>query len=212
LVLISTGEILIKRFTAFLCLILLSFSLGMNCNMKREHVDKIQVLVLLGEWFGDTYFPLEEKINSIGWVMKRVGVDTTYRGCYNKARDVLLTTDIFIQDLKDFKEYDCLIIPSGPQFRKFIEDETVLQFIRDAHETDLLIASFCTGNLVLDASGITSREEREYLFPDTVTVVKEGIIMGPRGGGPPPGSGFKSVPVDEILQMIAETLGVSLSV
>ena len=81
----------------------------------------LNVLVLLGEWFGDAYFPLAKEIEARGWTMKRVGLDGEYRGCYNKKRDVVLRSDIVIPDLKDIAGYDVLIIPSGPQFRKFNE-------------------------------------------------------------------------------------------
>jgi hypothetical protein len=168
--------------------------------------DTPTVLVLLGEWFGDAYFPLKEKIESNGWKMLRVGVDQEYRGCYNKERDVVLTSDILIKDIKDFSGYDCLIIPSGPQFRKFITNPEVLQFVRDAHASGLLIASFCTGNMVVKAAGLIDLPEGPALFPEKVTMVAEGILLGPRGGGPPPGDGYLSAPIDEICNAIAEEL------
>jgi hypothetical protein len=59
----------------------------------------LSVLVLLGEWFGDAYFPLAKEIEARGWTMKRVGVDVEYRGCYNKKRDIVLRSDILIPDL-----------------------------------------------------------------------------------------------------------------
>lgn len=180
-----------------------------SLNEKTEE-DSITVLVLLGEWFGDAYFPLKTAIESHGWKMFRVGVDATYRGCFNKARDVILTSEIFIQDLKDFSKYDCLVIPSGPQFRKFNKNKNVLQFVRDAYESGILIASFCTGNMVVDASGILNLTEGIVLFPVEVTLVQERILLGPRGGGPPPGDGYKSAPVEEICNAIAKELGVEV--
>ena len=44
------------------------------------------------------------------------------------------------------------------------------------------------------------------LFPIEVTKVKEGILLGPRGGGPPPGDGFESAPIKEICDAIARGL------
>jgi putative intracellular protease/amidase len=163
----------------------------------------LNVLVLLGEWFGDAYFPLEAEIAARGWTMKRVGVDAEYRGCYNKARDVVLRSDILIPELKDFSGYDCLIIPSGPQFRKFKENPAVLQFIREAHAARLLVASFCTGNIVVKAAGLVDLPEGPALFPSAVTRVADRVLIGPRGGGPPPGDGFNSAPVKEICDALA---------
>ena len=164
------------------------------------------VLVLMGEWFGDAYFPLEQEIKARIWTMNRIGVDVEYRGCYNKKRDVVLRSDILISDMKNLAGYDCLIIPSGPQFRKFKENPKVLQFIRDAHAAGLLIASFCTGNSLVKASGLVDLAEGPALFPPKVTLVRERVLIGPRGGGPPPGNGFESAPVKEICDAIARIL------
>lgn len=34
--------------------------------------------------------------------------------------------------------------------------------------------------------------------PAEVTLVKERVVLGPRGGGPPPGDGFEGEPIKEI--------------
>ncbi|MCP4553495.1 MAG: hypothetical protein GY834_15960 [Bacteroidetes bacterium] len=200
-----------KRFLFVLALIILvSFTSSIFVNAQTRNTDQVKVLVLLGEWFGDTYFPLKKKIKSFNWKMYRIGVDENYLGCYNKARDVALHSDILIKDLKDFSKYDCLIIPSGPQFRKFNENEEVLKFVRDAHKAGLVIASFCTGNMVVNKSGLIDKKEMNEIFPEKVTEVKERILLGPRGGGPPPGDGFKSAPIDEICRAVAKKLGVKI--
>jgi putative intracellular protease/amidase len=170
---------------------------------EGEGSGPVSVLVLLGEWFGDAYFPLKEEIAARGWTMKRVGVDVEYRGCYNKKRDVVLRSDVLIPGMKDFAGYDCLIIPSGPQFRKFNENPAVLQFVKDAHAAGVLIASFCVGNNVVKAAGLIDLPYGPDLFPSKVTLVKERVLLGPRGGGPPPGDGFESAPIKEICDAIA---------
>jgi hypothetical protein len=166
----------------------------------------VRVLVLAGEWFGDAYFPLQKEIEARGWTMKRVGVVVEYRGCYNKNRDIVLRSDILIKDVKDFHGFDVLVIPSGPQFRKFIANDEVLRFVRSAHAAGLVIASFCTGNLVVKAAGLIDLPEGPELFPDEVTLVKERVLLGPRGGGPPPGNGYLGAPVKEICDAMARAL------
>jgi ketosteroid isomerase-like protein len=178
---------------------------------EEETPGPVNVLVLLGEWFGDAYFPLKDEIAARGWTMKRVGVDVEYRGCYNKKRDVVLRSDILIPDLKSFTGYDALIIPSGPQFRKFRENPAVLRFVRDAHTAGLLIASFCVGNNVVRDAGLIDLPVGPELFPSKVTLVKEGILIGPRGGGPPPGDGFESAPVKEICDAVVRELDKKMS-
>ncbi len=53
---------------------------GVSQSPPADRLGKVTVLVLLGEWFGDAYFPLKDEIAARGWVMKRVGVDAEYRG------------------------------------------------------------------------------------------------------------------------------------
>jgi hypothetical protein len=177
---------------------------GWGGMRSEEPARPVSVLVLLDEWFGDAYFPLKEEIEARGWTMKRVGVDVEYRGCYNKKRDVVLRSDILIQDKMDFAGYDCLIIPSGPQFRKFKENQVILKFVRDAHAAGLLVASFCVGNNVVKAAGLVDFPDGPELFPEKVTLVKERVLLGHRGGGPPPGDGYESAPIKEICDAVAK--------
>jgi putative intracellular protease/amidase len=192
-----------------LILVLTALSLagpGTDRASFEKKSGSVTVLVLLGEWFGDAYFPLKEEIDARGWTMKRIGVDVEYRGCYNTKRDVVLRSDRLIPDLKDISDVDCLIIPSGPQFRIFKENPVVLQFIRDVHASGRLVASFCVGNNLVKAAGLVDLPDGQDLFPLKVTLVKERVLLGPRGGGPPPGDGFESAPVKEICDAIVREL------
>jgi len=166
----------------------------------------LNVLVLLGEWFGDAYFPLAKEIEARGWTMKRVGLDGEYRGCYNKKRDVALRSDIVIHDKMDLSGFDALIIPSGPQWRKFNENPTVLAFVRNAHAAGLIVASFCVGNTTVKAAGLVDLPSGPELYPEKMTLVKERVLLGPRGGGPPPGDGFESAPIKEVCDAVAREL------
>ena len=197
------GRMLCAAGTALLALCLSATAEGRG---GRERPLPVNTLVLLGEWFGDAYFPLKDEIASRGWTMKRVGIEAEYRGCYNKTREIVLTSDVLIPDMKDLSGYDCLIIPSGPQFRKFRENPVVLRFLREAHSAGLLIASFCVGNFLVKAAGLTDLPDGQALFPDKVTLVGEGVLLGPRGGGPPPGDGFESAPIKELCDAIEREL------
>jgi microsomal dipeptidase-like Zn-dependent dipeptidase/ankyrin repeat protein len=178
-----------------------------NESGTAEKPSPVRALVLLGEWFGDAYFPLQKEMEARGWTQKRVGVDAEYRGCYKKKRDVVLTSDILIPDLQDLSAWDVLIVPSGPQFRKFKENPAVLEFLSKAHASGMLIASFCVGNFLVQAAGLIP--EGAALFPEKVTKVKEGLLLGPRGGGPPPGDGFLSAPIMETCDAIERELHAS---
>ena len=169
---------------------------------QDEKTDDIKILMLMGEWFGDTYFPLKERLDELNIQFVRIGVDKKYRGCFNKARDVELTSDILIPDFSEFSEYDCLLIPSGPQFRKFNENRIVLDFVKRAYDSGLIIASFCTGNMVVNAAGVVDLANPLGNELGKVKEVKERVLMGSRGGGPPPGDGYKGAPVNELIDAV----------
>jgi len=191
---------------AVLCLALI-LGAGAAPAVAAQNPKPPNVLVLLGEWFGDAYFPLAEEIESRGWTMKRVGLDGEYRGCYNKKRDVALRSDIVIKEGLDLSGFDALMIPSGPQFRKFRENPGVLKFVRDAYSAGLLVASFCVGNNTVRDAGLIDVPYGPALFPEKVTRIKERVLIGPRGGGPPPGDGFESAPIKEVCDAVARELG-----
>ncbi|MFC1492719.1 DJ-1/PfpI family protein [candidate division KSB1 bacterium] len=184
-----------------LALIMLSAPALAQDEQENNNED-IKILMLLGEWFGDTYFPLKERLEELNIKFVRVGVDEKYRGCYNKARDVELTSEILIPDFEDFSEYDCLLIPSGPQFRKFNENHVVLDFVKKAYDSGMIIASLCTGNMVVKAAKVVDMENPFDIEPGTVREVKDRVLMGSRGGGPPPGNGFEGAPVNELCDAI----------
>jgi hypothetical protein len=63
------------------------------------------------------------------------------------------------------------------------------------------------GNNVVKAAGLIDLPYGPGLFPTEVTLVKERVLLGPRGGGPPPGDGFESAPIKEICNAIVRDLG-----
>ncbi len=178
-----------------------------SAQVRPAH-DPPVVLVLLGEWFGDTWFPLEELLTGWGWTIVKAGPDSAFRGCYNKARDVELRSDVLIPSPVDFSRYDALIIPSGPQFRKFDGNEAIPQFLRDAHAAGLVIASLCTGNMVVQSAGLSGEVPPRGIEAGRVAMPMNRVLMGSQGGGPPPGDGFESAPVEALCRAVAKELGV----
>jgi putative intracellular protease/amidase len=49
---------------------------------------------------------------------------------------------------------DIVLVPGGPGTRKALEDRTVIEWLRRAHETSKWTTSVCTGSLLLGAAGI----------------------------------------------------------
>ncbi len=49
---------------------------------------------------------------------------------------------------------DIFVVPGGPGQMALMDDETILNWVRSAHETSKWTASVCTGSLVLGAAGL----------------------------------------------------------
>jgi transcriptional regulator GlxA family with amidase domain len=62
-----------------------------------------------------------------------------------------LTADLRLTDLP---HPDVLVVPGGFGTRALMQDETMLQWLRDAHASAAWTTSVCTGSLLLAAAGI----------------------------------------------------------
>jgi putative intracellular protease/amidase len=58
------------------------------------------------------------------------------------------------RSLSDMQAPEILVVPGGFGTRALLDDETVLDWIRSAHETTRWTTSVCTGSLLLGAAGI----------------------------------------------------------
>ena len=56
--------------------------------------------------------------------------------------------------LVDVPHPDVLLVPGGPATRQLVHDETLMNWIRGAHETSQWTTSVCTGALLLGAAGL----------------------------------------------------------
>jgi transcriptional regulator GlxA family with amidase domain len=56
--------------------------------------------------------------------------------------------------LEELPDPEVIVVPGGYGTRALIKDETMLAWLRRAHETSLWTTSVCTGSLVLAAAGI----------------------------------------------------------
>jgi transcriptional regulator GlxA family with amidase domain len=78
---------------------------------------------------------------------------------------------------------EVLLVPGGAGNRPLLEDETVLDWLRTAHQTTAWTTSVCTGSLVLGAAGILDGLRatshwiwREYLSAFGAEPVEERIV------------------------------------
>lgn len=71
-----------------------------------------------------------------------------------KRTDKGMLTVVADRALDELPDPDVIVVPGGPGSRALMEDETVLEWLRAAHETSRWTTSVCTGSLVLAAAGI----------------------------------------------------------
>jgi transcriptional regulator GlxA family with amidase domain len=104
-------------------------------------------------------FPRFTALDGIGpyEVLQRIPeLDITFVG---HARDVIRSENGFlgIQVDATFEELahpDIIVFPGGVGTRALMQDERVLDWVRNAHETTRFTTSVCTGSLVLGAAGL----------------------------------------------------------
>lgn len=105
---------------------------------------------------------------------------------------------------------DVLVVPGGRGTRRLLDDEHMLSWIRQAHESSQWTASVCTGSLLLAAAGLLDglRASTHWLELDTLAlygarpvserVVREGKIITAAG---------VSAGIDMALTLAAEIAG-----
>ena len=73
--------------------------------------------------------------------------------------------------LADVPEPDIVVVPGGFGTRELMDDETLLDWLRAAHETSDYTTSVCTGSLLLGAAGILRglRATTHWLALDMLT-------------------------------------------
>lgn len=97
----------------------------------------------------DAIGPFEVMRNVPGWTIRTVAKEK------GEVRDeggsLGLVAD---HSLDEVREPDIVLVPGGIGSRSLLEDETVLQWLRDVDRTTKWTTSVCTGSLVLGAAGL----------------------------------------------------------
>lgn len=75
---------------------------------------------------------------------------------------------------------DVLLVPGGVGTRQLIRDETILDWVREAHRHTLFTTSVCTGSLVLAAAGLLDEMEATTHWAATDLLESLGARYTPR--------------------------------
>lgn len=118
------------------------------------------------------------------------------------SHDITVKTDSLLEEV-DFNKGDMLLLPGGPAVGKLVENEKVLELVRDFAGSGRLVAAICAAPLVLHAAGILEgkkvtsypnvREKLTSVEYSEEKVVVDGKIITSRGVGTAIDMGLKIV-------------------
>ena len=171
----------------------------------------MQIAVLLFEGITalDAIGPYEVLRSVPGWEVKFVADEPGAKRTDSKA--TALVADSGFDDVRD---PDVVLIPGGFGTRALLEDERVLDWVRDVDERTKWTTSVCTGSLVLGAAGLLEgkRATSHWLYlealaeygcePTSERVVRDGKIWTAAG---------VSSGIDLALTMVGEEAGPELA-
>ncbi len=187
----------------------------------------VKVLILVANGFGLNYFDAKKCLESWGVNVTTVAyaIDYNVTACPNREENYTIAELLLSEMTPEMvQEFDCLLVTSGGHWADMIAGETVLEFISDAFDLGLIVASICTGTrVVAEANGIVngskvvafSLSEPQMMIAGATTVwgieaVADGhIITGGRGGGTS-GGGWLEAPTSEVCaEIVRHALGLS---
>jgi 4-methyl-5(b-hydroxyethyl)-thiazole monophosphate biosynthesis len=133
-----------------------------------------KVLLLLAEGFEEV-----EALTTVDY-LRRVDIivdicsimgEKTVEG----AHRIVVTSDKVLDEIKNIKNYDGLVIPGGmPGATNLRKNDRVIELVKEFNRGEKLIAAICAGPIVLQRAGIL--KEREVTsYPGFDNDLKEGI-------------------------------------
>lgn len=142
-----------------LCLLISPSLLSADAQVvsSMEEIDDIDILVLVSNDCGWSYFVVNETLQDMGAnVITMTNNDSlTVTTCPNKEPRPF-TADFMLSefDLESISEYDGIIIPAGGQWRHLSDDSAVHELLQVAYESGLVIGSICNGGITLGKSDV----------------------------------------------------------
>ncbi|MFW9995506.1 MAG: DJ-1/PfpI family protein [Candidatus Odinarchaeota archaeon] len=190
-----------------------------------QGITDIDVLVLVANGVGESYFINKEQLESWGCNTITVNCGLTENVVYCPNQEPRpITTDILISEIEDITDYDCVLIPSGGHWSILSANHEVRELISVAHDEGLIVASICVGlAVVASADIINGTKVAGHPNANAAVNAAGGIIVYSRvvsddrvvtaGSGGGPGIGASAAPNQEFcLALVKEVLGYSYSV
>ncbi|NHJ88039.1 MAG: DJ-1/PfpI family protein [Asgard group archaeon] len=126
----------------------------LNTQMDIKSLDDMKVLLIIGTYFGDSYFWLKTQFEAFGCEVTTAGTSALVPSCPNKPqRPVAPNISVYDITREIIREFDCVIIPSGAHWTYLIVNEDVHDILNMAYEEGLIVGGLCIGTIVLAYAG-----------------------------------------------------------
>ncbi|MBN1330338.1 MAG: DJ-1/PfpI family protein [Candidatus Heimdallarchaeota archaeon] len=118
--------------------------------LGTKSIEDMKVVLIIGTYFGDSYFWLKEQFEAFGCEVTTAGTTSLVASCPNKPqRPVAPNISVYDMTQEIIKGYDCIIIPAGAHWNNLIFNTAVHNILNIAYDEDLIVGGFCIGSLVL---------------------------------------------------------------
>ncbi|HUT80748.1 MAG TPA: DJ-1/PfpI family protein [Candidatus Bathyarchaeia archaeon] len=119
-------------------------------QMEIKSLEDMKVLLIIGTYFGDSYFWLKTQFEAFGCNVTTAGTSSLVPSCPNKPqRPVAPNISVYDMTREIIQEFDCVIIPSGAHWTYLIINNDVHDILNIAYEEGLVVGGLCIGTLVL---------------------------------------------------------------
>jgi putative intracellular protease/amidase len=182
---------------------------------------------VIADYFGWNYFDAKDRLEAWGVNVTTAAhsLDYDIASCLNREPRPIIA-DLLLSEMTPamVSEFDCLLMTSGGHWASMIASATVMDFISDAHELGLIVASICTGTrMVAEANDIVNGSKVVSFTLSSPQMTEAGatpvwgmeavadghMITGGRGGGTT-GDGWLEAPTSEVCaEIVREALGLS---
>lgn len=186
------------------------FALIVSIGCVDTEKEGVNALLLVSRNYGLNYFLMRDNFDEYGWdVIHTAVLDTvppcTFWGRHPGALHAI--PDMYISEIADIDNYDCLIIPTSPgnawkvpnSYEDLIDSPDALKLINEAVHSNLPVFAMCSGVRVLAAANVISKrhvvgsprfkeeyEEAGAIYVgnernDTPPLIDDNIITSARG-------------------------------
>jgi len=219
-----------RRFVIATALLVISLSFSSPPGVVTQDtpdVSDVKVLILLTDYFGWNYFDAKDRLEAWGVNVTTAAhsLDYDIASCLNREPRPIVA-DLLMSEMSPemVSEFDCLLLTSGGHWQSMINSIAVMNFVSDAFDLGLIIASICTGTrMVAEANDIVNGSKVVSYALSSPQMVEAGattvwgmeavaddqIITGGSGGGPT-GGGYLEAPTSEVCaEIVREASGLS---